>query len=214
MKTFIQNHLPLSYQMHFWKGAYLNEAFVEQVYHWLAMKFRSNTTVIDIDAAIGETAIYFAQFKEVDKVIAFEPSLKLYQCGKQMLEKCPLRDKIDYRYGAVSEKAGMTKVSDKILGNKQFSSIGNQQTGREVKVYSLDEVLKQIDTPIAIKSDCEGDEKLIFPNSDLSKVYAIELEDHFNLRDHMKQVFEYKGFKTIELSGLNEMGCGLMGAWR
>jgi FkbM family methyltransferase len=40
---------------------------------------QNNYTVLDIGANIGDTALYFASYKNVDKVYAFEPFLKTYQ---------------------------------------------------------------------------------------------------------------------------------------
>ncbi len=212
MMHWIQTHLPDKYRLHFSKAEHLHETFVGQPYRWLALRLKPNTTVIDIGASIGDTAIYFAQFPNVSKVIAFEPTPGLAQGASEILSKCPLAERIDFRNAAVSNKEGNMKATTDVLGGKQASTM--KGTGKNIKVYSLNEITKDIAGPIAIKSDCEGDERLIFPDADLSKVYAIMLEDHFNCRDEMEGIFKGKGFKTVRLTPLNEMGCGMIGAWR
>lgn len=44
----------------------------------MVKNLRPHTVVIDIGAKVGETAIYFAQWHKIDKVIAYEPMPFLY----------------------------------------------------------------------------------------------------------------------------------------
>ncbi len=214
MKHWIQEHLPARYKLHFSKAEHLSETFVEQPYHWLAERLRPDTVVIDIGGSIGDTALYFAQFPNVSKVISFEPTPGLYNGAMELLQKCPLKGKIEFNNAAVSDKEGFKIGSKEVLDSRQFSTMKEQHGGRKIQLYTLNQITKDIHKPIAIKCDCEGDEKIIFPDADLSKVYAIILEDHWYCRDEMKRVFAGKGFKTVELTSLNKEGSGMLGAWR
>src|SRR5271157_4477588 len=85
------------------RSANASEIFYRQPYHWLAEQLKPGTTVIDIGANIGDTAIYFAQFNEVRKVIAYEPLPYLYGLMLENLRCCQIGKKVVPKNEAVSD---------------------------------------------------------------------------------------------------------------
>ncbi len=182
----------------------LTEIFVQQQYYLLFRALKPNTTVIDVGAFMGDTAIYFAQSPNVDMVIAYEPIPATYRKGLSLLEKTPpeLRRKIDYRNGAIGSAPGSILLSENYVGSgstrMQDAAAGK---GASVQVADLNMVTKEIDGRIALKIDCEGDEFLVLKGADLSKAYAIMLEYHSEeLKRQIAERLEKEGFK-IEYVG-------------
>ena len=197
-----------------WKAGYMEDTFIKQDYAWLAERLKPNSVVLDLGGAIGDSAVYFAGFENVSKVISLEPVPKVYAIGKKMVAESPrrVRNKIRFENCAISDKEGI-KAIDGWLG-WAFSTRKDKQRGVSVRQHTLDSITKDITNPIAIKCDIEGDERIIFNDADLSKVYVIELEHHWNCKELMKSILKDKGFKTKDLTPMNDMGCALMGAWR
>lgn len=144
------------------RDALMNETFFGQVYHWLVEQLRPGTTVIDIGANIGDTAIYFAQFKEVKKVIAYEPFPYTYRLMLDHLQGCPLSYKITARNEAIGERPAtiiMPETEEDSAGLDVLSL--KRKSGVAVKVTSLSEALKGL-KDVAIKCDVEGAEESLF----------------------------------------------------
>lgn len=184
------------------KDASFNETFMEQNYHWLAEQLRPGTTVIDIGANIGDTAIYFAQFREVEKVIAYEPFPYTYSLLLRYVGRCPLKHKIVAKNEAVGEKSSTVTVSDE---ERSSGSLGinamESDRGTPIKVTGLSEALKG-KKRVAIKCDCEGAEERLF-NVDLSSVYAVMLEWHgIKARDGAVKALRDGGLKVRAEKGL------------
>ena len=63
----------------------LSSTFMEQQYFWLYSRIRPGTTLIDIGANIGDTAIYFAMNPNVRRVMGYEPVSGLFkEAGKNI----------------------------------------------------------------------------------------------------------------------------------
>lgn len=169
----------------------IKEVFVDQQYKWLVDKLKSNTTIIDIGAYIGDTAIYFSQFDKVKRVLAYEPQLYAYNKAK--------KNTINNNKIILYNKAIGREKEDVIIKNG-FSYAGSQiktsKKGNTTDVIKLYNIINTIKTPIAIKSDCEGGEYNIF-NKDLNldKVYAIQMEYHEGAQN-LLSILHQKGFKT------------------
>jgi FkbM family methyltransferase len=154
------------------------EVFFKQGYYWLVQQLRPGTTVIDIGANIGDTAIYFAQFDKVARVIAYEPAPFTYRLMLQNLKDCPLRGKIEPRNEAVADRDGRMTVSNTIINSERVGmEMMKAKKGRSIRITALGKALKGLDR-VVIKCDCEGGEATIFSGADLSRVYAIMVEWH------------------------------------
>lgn len=169
-------------------GSLLTETFMQQRYTPLYNIIKPNTTVIDIGAFRGVTAVYFAMNLNVIEVIAIEPSASF----DIMIKFTNKFKKIKAMKCGVSEIQG-----DGIMNDNSFSrQYGNKNYG---KAISLNELIKG-KTNVVIKCDCEGNERNIFTkNADLTNVYAIEMQWH-DTEEEMIKILKSKGFtvKVLE----------------
>ncbi len=191
-------------------GGYL-DTFVRQDYLWLFNRIRPNTTVIDIGACIGDTAIYFAMHPNVVKVYSFEPIPKAYDALKEIISRSPLRSKITARNEAISDANGAHYVSLSRHIDSGYAFTGSKdRNGRRITCRSLNSVLAG-KRNMAIKCDCEGAEKTMFDNADLSNVYALEVESHYCEKEVVSALRSH-GFK-VKVRQLDHM-LSLIYAWK
>ena len=191
------------------KASCFQEIFVEQPYYWLASHARPKTTLIDIGAKIGETAIYFAMFPNIQKVIAYEPMPFSYKMLKKNISINPFKEKIIAYNKAISSARESRIIDDgKIMnGLYSFTKSKDDTSGKLIRSVTLTNALYGLRNVI-IKSDCEGAEADFFNNADLSEVYAIELEYHYCLPKVIKAL-KSKGFKLV-IKPTTPSGCGLL----
>ena len=158
------------------------EIFVEQPYYWLYKKIKPLTTLIDIGANIGDTALYFAMNPNTKEVIAFEPDEEHSMHAKRLLSASALNSKIRWNNAKVGGAEG----------------------------FSLSSIIDKLSN-VAIKADCEGCEYNIF-NKDikLDNVYAIILEYHYGYAE-IEKAIRNNGFRTehtdpVRMHGFEELG--------
>ena len=160
------------------KAGRAEEVFFGQSYRWMIDNIRPNTTVIDIGANIGDTAIYFAQFKEVKRVVAYEPVPFAYNLMVKQVKESGLKNKIITRNMALSAKIRQFIAP---IGRKDVIGFNAEQLrlkdGIKIKAITLAEALKGKKN-VAIKCDCEGAEEQLFNNVDIKNVYMIMVEWH------------------------------------
>lgn len=181
------------------------EIFYRQEYHWLASALRPGSVVIDIGANIGDTTIYFAQFNEARKVIAYEPVPYLYKMLLEVAERSGLRGKIKPCNIAISDKRGHMNISDSAAGTGFNIRKDAASAGRRVRKITLSDALRNLRN-VAIKCDCEGEEQYIFSGANLKNVYAIMLEWHgAEARDSVASALKGKGF-DVKIQGKQSGG--------
>ena len=78
MPVFAQKYVPL------------DEIFIRQEYKWLYERIKSNTTLIDIGAYIGDSAIYFCFNQNIKKILAYELMPNNYNEAKTNLQNLGL----------------------------------------------------------------------------------------------------------------------------
>lgn len=156
------------------------ETFIEQQYLWLLQTLKPNTTLVDIGGHMGDTAVYFAASPKVKKVIAYEPSTKLYKEALHNVTMSPFKDKIQF---------------NRIAVGKQNQSIIYDNEKGGVRYIALDDVLRRLKN-VAIKCDCEGGERYIFKGVNLKEVYAMQIEYHFNCVGALARDLKEAGFKA------------------
>jgi FkbM family methyltransferase len=184
------------------------EIFIVQPYFWLFNLVRPGTTIVDIGATIGDTSIYFAMNPNVSRVIAYEPNVSLFREAEENVGKSPfpLRQKITLhkaQIGNYEEWGGWIGTTDRNETNKTE--------------HSLDQALRLLDN-VAIKCDVEGAEINIFnERTDLSKVYAIQMEYHHGRSAQLIATLRNKGFLTKSEHTENRSDLGEIGhicAWK
>jgi FkbM family methyltransferase len=172
------------------EGQTIYETYMKGEYAKLYNAMRPGTTLIDIGANIGDTAIYFAMHQNVRKVLSFEPIPSTYRRAAANIKGSPFSDKIKLFNMGIAEKAGKIAMNKELSGTPatRISEIKGAE-GTKVKIVTLNDVLKGKKN-VAIKCDCEGCEADIFDNADLREVYAIQLEYHYcytKVRDSLRR---------------------------
>lgn len=200
------------YQVISQRDSRLNEVFFQQAYHWLAMQLRPNTTVLDIGANIGDTAIYFAQFREVNKVIAYEPFPYTYKLMLRYLKQCPLSSKISPKNEAIGKQKGTINVNTNEEDSTSMTMRDmSSESGKSIKIITLSTALKGLKN-VVIKCDAEGAEEYIFDNAELNQVYAMIMEWHGrNIMEHVSKRLKQCGFETKCVQSRKDEKCGMVG---
>ena len=210
----LQNFIP-NYKKVINNYVALHGVFIKQVYRWLVEDIRPGTTVIDIGAFIGETAIYFAQYEGINKVIAYEPYPFLFEQAEKNIALSGLSHKIQLFNAALAEINSILLVS-KTHEADLGSELKDSKNGKPIRIYSLNEILKG-STNVIIKSNCEGSEHKIFNNSsNLESVYKIEMHYHYGVQQ-LEKILGEKGFKVKiqkEEDDLFKGEMGMLYAWR
>jgi FkbM family methyltransferase len=188
------------------------EIFEEQAYLWLYEKIKPGTTLIDIGANIGDTAIYFAMNHNVKKIIAYEPFPKNYEYAKEALSRNPLKNKIELKNVAISASGKTRRISKEIEGlGMDYDKTENVDEGISIKSITLNQALGNL-KKVAIKSDCEGAEGTFFDDANLKNAYALQIEYHWN-RDKVIKTLKSKGYKIKFKENPSEKGVGFIYAW-
>jgi FkbM family methyltransferase len=177
----------------------LSETFIQQVYYWLAKRLKPETTVLDLGANIGDTAIYFAMNPNVKSVYSYEPIPKAYKEAKENIAKASeeLSSKIFLFNAAITGKETQIRIDDKTQSSPGavFNSSIASDSGIIIEGHTLASILIG-KRNVVIKCDIEGEEyKLFDADIDLSKVYAIIMEYHYGLGQIVENL-KAKGFKV------------------
>lgn len=168
-----------------------SEIFVENSYHWLLGELKPNTTVLDLGGFIGDTAIYFANSKNVKEVIVYEPSIKWINLAKKYIALSPNKSKIKLINAGISHD-GLPRAMARLDG-LEFLKYKTDGKGIKTKSIKLSDALKGLKN-VAIKCDIEGAEEYIFNNVNLKEVYVIEIECHYGNEKIVIPILTKKGF--------------------
>lgn len=191
---------------------HLNEIFVNQYYYWLYSQAKPHTTLLDIGAFIGDTAIYFAMNPNIDRIIAYEPSPNTFKILQKNIAALPegLRKKIEIKNIAIlQEGEGYINSTDAVTGtNNVLRIVAGTPT---LQATSLKEEIKELKN-VMIKCDTEGAEYQIFKNKgNLQNVYAIQMEYHKGVQN-LSNLFQSAGMKVEVQEGEDGLGC--LKGWR
>ncbi len=146
-------------------------------------------TVVDVGAAIGDTAIYFA-LNGAARVIAFEPFPYSFEFAVRNIGANNLSDRVSVRNAAVGRAD-----SEIVLGaapSSGSSQVATAGAGLRIETVSLRQIAALVPgSDGLLKLDCEGSEYEIILESDsatLRQFAEIILEFHYghaNLRDRL-----------------------------
>ena len=168
------------------------EIYIHRSYKLLYSAITPETTVLDIGASFGDTAIFFALNPNVKQIFSYEPMPKVFGYLKKNTSNYE-------NIRCINKAIGKSQVKhldkDSFLGSfgKDYDKIDEVDGGEEVASITLNEALKGL-KKVAIKCDCEGSEGYIFNDADLSEVYAIQLEYHNN-RENVVSALKENGFR-------------------
>ncbi len=174
---------------------FINENFINDQYKWLGVKGKD---VVDIGAAVGDTAIYFA-LKGAKHVYAFEPYPYSYKIAQKNIRLNHLEDKITLLNEGCG-KSNTVMISPKIknYGNSSINFY-NTKKGKRIPILSLEEIVKTFKINNGImKVDCEGCEYELILNAKeeiLLRFKQIIIEYHYgykNLISKLKPIFRMR----------------------
>ena len=167
--------------------------FIKNEYSILSFKGK---IVVDIGTNIGDSAIYFA-LNGAKKIIGLEPFNNNYNLAKKNVMENSFEDKCEMVLAGCSGKSGSIKLNQKMKSDVD-SKIEFSDEGEEVRLYSLDQIIKEFSIPIKsiLKMDCEGCEyeSIIGSSKDTLRTFdEILLEYHHGYLD-LKEKLETCGF--------------------
>lgn len=163
----------------------VNEIFLGNVY---SMYIPAHSIVLDLGMNIGDTALFFAANKNVEKVYSYEPFGDIYQQALDnfALNKPEISQKILPYNFAVSDKREDIEVSTKAEWRSVFDKATDDQK-MLIHCEPADEIIGAIieNNPgknIILKMDIEGSEfpilRLLKQTDLLLKISAINMEYH------------------------------------
>ena len=149
--------------------------------------------VIDVGCNIGDSAIYFA-LNGAKKVLGYEPYPRVYELAVENVRKMGLSDVISVINAGTGSENSHMEIADLI--ETTAIPISNGQSGIEIPIISLNDVISQIpSSDIMLKMDCEGCE--------YDALLKIEPE---NFRKLKKIVMEYHHGPETLVSLFKDMG--------
>lgn len=159
---------------------HLKEIFLDEEYRWLSERLKPGTTLIDIGAFIGDSAVYFSMQANVKRVVAYEPMPGTYSEGIKVL-----RERKDGKILYYNKAVGATDQTIKLPSKRQggiaaASKLSGKNGKTEIQMIVLEEALRG-HKKVAIKCDVEGDEYNIFmdkKSGTFDEVYAMIMEIH------------------------------------
>jgi len=164
----------------------INENFINEQYKWLNV---SNKNIVDVGAALGDTAIYFA-LKGAKHVYAFEPSPHAHNIAKKNIQLNHLEDEITLLNEGCGKRGFVTIKED--YENTGETDLKDFKEGKETKIESLDEIVKKFKLKHAtLKVDCEGCEYDLILNSSSKSLKAFDqiiIEYHYGYRNLVKRL--------------------------
>jgi len=156
----------------------------------------SNKDVVDVGAALGDTAIYFA-LKGAKHVYAFEPHPYSYNIAKKNIKLNHLENKITLLNEGCGKRRFVTIKED--YENTGSTDLKNFKEGKKIRIVSLDEIVKRFNLiHAALKVDCEGCEYNFILNASNEALHAFDqiiMEYHYGYRNLVKGLRQ-AGFKV------------------
>ncbi len=181
-----------SYRFHKNYENALEEIFINEDYNWLVTGLRKKTIAIDIGAFCGESALYMAREKNIEKIYAYEPFPFNYSIAQKNISKSQYQKKIKLTNAGVSNHDEVITLSN--ASQTMTARAKKQKVGKEVQILNFNHIAPKAKN-IIIKSDCEGEEHNIFKeDTNLDNVYKMQIEYHAGLQN-LPRILEEKGFK-------------------
>lgn len=196
------------------------EVFVNQEYRYFINNLRRDI-VIDVGMNIGDSSIYFARQKKVDKVYGYEPFKKTFMRAKDNLRQYIDANRVSvFQYGISNENAirligfneDMTCAQSTLETVREYAHDRYREWGLiqekneqfdQIEVRKASEVFEPIfkEYPrhnIILKMDCEGEEYGIIEELSekglLSCISFIMLEWHYRGKDCILSQLKSSGF--------------------
>jgi len=148
------------------------ETFIDQQYRWLYDRIKPNTTVMDIGAATGDTAIYFGMHPNAKRIYSWEPDKGQYNKFMKNAMKCKNRD--------IKNLTGFNKCfdwNDIKTAEMKTVAIKCDCEGAEFDIFDQNAPLDNVYAiMLEFHNQGVGQENLII-NALLEKGYEVEVKD-------------------------------------
>lgn len=182
----------------------LNPNFLSEVFGWEAYKpFLDdfdirNKSVVDIGAAIGDTAIYFA-IQGAKSVYAFEPLPELYCLARENIKINKLENICRVFNAGVGKEKKLSYFGDMNFEYMYGNEIKEYKNKEKIQIVVLQDIVKEFKISNSIlKIDCEGCEYEIIlntPDEVLKRFDCILMEYHYGFED-LKAKLEGADFRV------------------
>jgi FkbM family methyltransferase len=180
------------------------ETFVRHEYGFID-NFIKGSTVLDVGANVGDTALYFVA-RGAQKVVAFEPHPELFGLAKKNIDANVGDARVELAsYGVGKEDGEIECREDNDDGPTGTFGLTGRQVGRKVtlKIKSFSGVLDAYPKADVVKMDCEGAEYGAFESctdEQLRRICVFAIEYHRGdtvLVDRLRGA----GFEVSRISG-------------
>ena len=171
--------------------------FADHEYNFLSPF--EGSTVIDVGANIGDSALYFI-CSGADNVIALEPYPFSYKMAGYNLQSNNVNERVMLLNSGYGHNEVVNVTKSQANGSKPLKNNGDSTSeSMEVPTYSLKELLSLSngDGTLLLKMDCEGCEyNLMHEDSEvLSRFSRIIIEYHYGPQ-HIPEKLEEAGFEV------------------
>ena len=164
-----------------------------------------NSTVIDIGANIGDTAIYFC-LNKAKHVIALEPFPFSYKYALFNATANNFNEKIELLNAGYGQDSEVNVEDRKVNGS---SLLETSNSGIKTNIYSLRSLLNKykLNDNILLKMDCEGCEYNLLkePIDILRKFKRMEIEFHYGYK-RLEYRLKEAGFSVHHSEPVNSIG--------
>jgi len=181
---------------------------------YLKIPYTDNSSLVDIGANIGDTAIYFAN--KGYNVYAFEPLPHICEIAKENIDLNPrLKDKITFVNKACSCRKGSISIHFNKNDTGGASEFQNASDSVEIETVTIREIIDEYSIkPDILKIDCEGCEVNIIKYSDLSMFNQIIMEYHTNItgvsENILIDILQNQGFNLESQIKFKNKGMGII----
>jgi FkbM family methyltransferase len=190
------------------KAACYYNNLVKPEYSWLDEQLRPNTTLLDIGAYIGDTALYFARNPNVKRILSYEPIPTFFGEARKAIAQNPYRAKIHLFNSGVAAEATVRRISPGRMGMPSFERL-DDAGGVEVRSVTLPSILNGLKN-VAMKMDIEGEEhKILTRGMVLDNIYAIQLEYHGGIGS-LVEVLRAKKFRVTHSAEPTDRSRGII----
>lgn len=197
------------------------EVLVEKIYNY-QINNNKKDIIIDVGMNIGDSALYFLNCRNVEKVYGYEPFKDTYLCAKNNLKEylCDSKRIEIFQYG-ISFENGIRLIGfnkNMSCGQSSLPDVRNRayewyktmnlvqsenEENEKIEVRAASEVFfpiiqRHTNCNIILKMDCEGEEYGIIAelsqNGVLEKFCFIMLEWHYEGKDRILKYLNQSGF--------------------
>jgi len=164
--------------------------------------------LIDLDANIGLTSIFFANsFKELN-ITAVEPFKENFEMAELNMKSNNLKN-YKILLGGIWNKNTKLSIKRDFRDGKEWGINLVEDSNGEIEGYCLIELLRHYPQTDILKIDIEGAEKKLFETDDYASLFlknikciAMEIHDEFKCRDTIYSILNKNNFLFYDIQDM------------